>query len=75
MIYVDTNAMVAYINPKDSLHSTAKEYLAMFAGKKLVTSMLSVVELYSVFSRIMKLDDAELEALVEFTLRKCGVSV
>ena len=44
-------------------------------GAKRVISQLVILELYSVFSRVMSISDVELEALVNYTIRKCGVEV
>ncbi len=75
MIYVDTNVIVAYVNENDPLHETAARLLDKLKDKKLVASRLVVVELYAVYSRVMKVSDVELEALVEYSLEKTGVSV
>ncbi len=41
----------------------------------MVTSQLAVVELYSIFSQVMNVSDIELEALVNYVIRKCGIEV
>lgn len=73
MIYVDTNVLVACINPRDKLHGRAVSLLSRYSGEELVVSQLVVLELYSVFSRVLGVDDVELEALVNHTIRKCSV--
>ena len=76
MIYVDTNVLVSYVNPRDSLHTVARDYVSRFRDRyRLVVSPLTIVELFSVYSRKMDLSDVELEALVEYTIRSVGVSV
>ena len=73
MIYVDTNVLIAYINPKDKLHENAKALLTRYSRDKLVISQITILELYSVFSRVMSISDVELEALVNYTVKKCNV--
>ncbi len=73
MIYVDTNVLVSFINPSDPLHKRASELLS--GHDELVVSKFVVVELYSVYSRTMSLSDIELEAIVQYTLRKANVQV
>ncbi len=68
---VDANELVSLINPRDSLHERA--YKLLTECNELVASKLVVVELYSVYSRTMRLGDVEVEALVRYTLRKAGV--
>ena len=75
MIYLDTNVLIAYINPKDRLHNKALSLISKFNRKKTVISQLVLLELYSVFSRVMNISNIELEALVNYTLRKCNVEV
>ncbi len=70
MIYVDTNVLISYINIKDPLHEKAVQVIS--ENRSLVTSIISRVELYSVFSRTMEISDLELEALVEYTFEKTG---
>ena len=43
--------------------------------EELVVSIITRVELYSVYSRVMKISDIELEALVLYTLEKTGVTI
>jgi len=75
LIYLDTNVLVAYINPKDKLHDRAVPLITKYRESGLVISQLVVVELHSVFSRTMNISDAELEALVNYTVKKCGAEV
>ena len=75
MIYVDTNVLIAHINPKDPLHEKALELISKYEKHRLVASQITTLELYSVFSRTMNLSDVELEALVKYTIRKCNVDV
>ncbi len=70
MIYVDTNVLISYINIKDPLHEKAVKVIS--ENRNLVTSIITQVELYSVFSRTMEISDLELEALVEYTFEKTG---
>ncbi|MCD6196046.1 MAG: type II toxin-antitoxin system VapC family toxin [Staphylothermus sp.] len=72
MSYVDTNVLIAYINSDDALHNDAVELLDKILRDKYVSD-LSIVELYSVFSRTMDLSDIEINALVKYTLRKTSV--
>ena len=71
MIYIDTNVLVSFINPKDSLHKKAVKLLSKL--NETVISELTIIELYSVYSRTMNLSEEEIEALVEYTLRVTGV--
>ncbi|MEM1645244.1 MAG: PIN domain-containing protein [Ignisphaera sp.] len=68
--YIDTSLVIALVNEKDPNHSIA---LKMYPkeGKKVI-SKLVLAELYSVYSRRIKVSDEELEALVNYTLSKCG---
>jgi len=72
MSYIDTNILIAYVNSDDALHNDAVELLSKISGDKYVSD-LTIVELYSVFSRTMDLSDIEINALVKYTLRKTGV--
>ena len=69
MIYIDTNVIVSFINDSDSLHGAAKQLLDLI-GEERVVSQLVMVELYSVFSRVLGINGAELDALVEYSLVK-----
>ncbi|MET1159475.1 MAG: PIN domain-containing protein [Thermoprotei archaeon] len=73
MIYVDTSVLISYINPEDTLHDKASKYIEKYRTYKLVVSDLTVIELYSVYSRTIDVSDVELNALVRYTLRKIGV--
>jgi len=73
LIYVDTNVLIAYINPREKLHSKAHDLLLKYRSDVLAVSQLVILELYSVFSRVMGVSDVEVEALVNYTLNKCGV--
>ena len=75
MIYLDTNILIAYINPKDKLHNRAITLISGYQENEIVISQLVVLELYSVYSRIMNLSDIELEALVNYTIKKCKVKI
>ncbi len=74
MIYLDTSVMISYVNERDPLHGRSVEAIGGLRGTR-VASGLTVVELASVFSRVTGAADEELEALVEYTLRRCGVDV
>ena len=69
MSYIDTNILIAYVNSDDALHNDAVELLSKISGDKYVSD-LTIVELYSLFSRPMDLSDIEINALVKYTLRK-----
>ncbi len=69
MIYLDTNVLVAYINPRDKLHDKAVNLLSQHRDEDFAVSQLVILELYSVFSRVMGLSDDELEALVNYTIK------
>jgi len=75
LIYLDTNILIAYINPKDKLHDKAVSLVSRYQENEIVISQLVVLELYSVYSRIMNLSDIELEALVNYTIEKCKVKI
>ncbi len=75
MIYVDTNILIAYINPKDSLHDRSVRLIEEYRDKNLIISELVLVELYSVFSRTMKLSNTEIKALARYTVKKTGVRI
>jgi len=75
LIYLDTNILIAYINPKDKLHNRAISLISRYQESEIVISQLVVLELYSVYSRIMNLSDIELEALVNYTIKKCKVKI
>lgn len=72
MSYIDTSVLISYVNPDDSLHDKAVKLIDGFHEKKLVSD-LTIIELYSVFSRTMNLSNIEIEALVKYTLRKTNV--
>ncbi|MCD6301101.1 MAG: type II toxin-antitoxin system VapC family toxin [Staphylothermus sp.] len=72
MSYIDTNVLIAYINPNDALHNSAIELLSKIEGDRYVSD-LTIIELYSVFSRAMDLKDIEIDALVKYTIRETGV--
>ena len=72
MSYIDTNVLIAYINSDDALHNYAVELLSKISEDKYVSD-LTIVELYSVFSRTMDLSDIEINALVKYALRKTNV--
>ena len=74
MIYLDTSVMVSYVNERDPLHGRSVEAIEWLGGTR-VASRLTAVELTSVFSRVTGAAGEELEALVEYTLRRCGVDV
>ena len=75
MIYLDTNVIVSYVNRRDPLHDRAIGLVEGLRGRGLVASQLVVVELFSVYSRVLRLSDVELEALVEYSLWVTGVEV
>ena len=75
MIYLDTNVLVAYINPKDRLHDRAVSLITKYRKDEMIISQLVMLELYSVFSRVMDVGDVELEASVNYTIRKCNTRV
>ncbi|MHC1601265.1 MAG: type II toxin-antitoxin system VapC family toxin [Candidatus Nezhaarchaeales archaeon] len=69
MIYLDTNVLIAYINPRDKLHDKAINLLSQHRDEDFAVSQLVILELYSVFSRVMELSDDELEALVNYAIK------
>ena len=71
--YIDTSLAVALVNDGDPNHELA---LSIFPkeGEKLV-SKLVLIELYSVYSRRLNVSDEELEAIVNYTIHKCGCKV
>jgi len=69
MSYIDTDVLIAYIDSDDALYNDAIELLSKISGDKYVSD-LTIVKLYSVFSRTMNLSDIEINALVKYTLRK-----
>ncbi len=73
MTYIDTNVIVSYINERDFLHERARTLLSTL--KKRTISKLVILELYSVFSRVSKVDGIELEALVEYSLESTNVEL
>ena len=73
MIYVDTNVLVAYVNNRDEMHDRAVALISSHRGEDLVVSQLVILELYSTFGRVMDVSDIELEALVKYVIRVCGV--
>ena len=75
MIYVDTNVLIAYINPRDELHGRASTLLTEYDYEELIISQLVVLELYTVFSRVMNISNAELEALVNYTIKKSNTKL
>ncbi len=72
MSYIDTNVLISYINPNDALHSDAVKLLNRISKDKFVSD-LTIIELYSVFSRTMNLSDVDIKALVKYTLRRTNV--
>ncbi len=75
MIYIDTCVIVAYINPRDPLHERSARALSKAPVDERVCSQVTVLELFSVLSRALSVSDEELEAAVEYSLRKTGASV
>ena len=71
--YIDNSIIIALINEKDPNHEKA---IANYPkdGENVI-SKLVVTELYSVFSRTLKLSEEELNALVDYALEKCGCKV
>ena len=71
--YIDTSLAIALANEKDPNHEMA---IKMYPkdGKKVVNKLV-LAELYSVYSRRMKVSDEELEALVNYTLNKCKCEI
>lgn len=74
MIYLDTSVMVSYVNKRDPLHDRAVESVEG-AGQAGIVSRLTAVELASVFGRVTGAAGEELEALVEYALRRCGADL
>ncbi len=78
--YVDTNVVVARYKPRDELYDAAKR---LFEGRtfNFYVSSLSMVELYSVLSRVkVRVDVPSLAAealntLVAFIVRDCRLKV
>ncbi|ACP37994.1 type II toxin-antitoxin system VapC family toxin [Saccharolobus islandicus] len=73
--YIDTSLLVALVNEKDHNHETALKIVPKEGRDEKVISKLVIVELYSVYSRRMSVSEEELEALVNYTLTKCGCKV
>ena len=71
--YIDTSLAIALANEKDPNHEMSIKIYSK-DGKKVV-SKLVLAELYSVYSRRMKVSDEELEALVNYTLNKCKCEI
>ncbi|BDC18848.1 PIN domain-containing protein [Acidianus sp. HS-5] len=67
--YIDTSLVLALVNEKDPNHNMAIKIYPK-DGERIV-SKLVLVELYSVYSRRVKISNEELEALVNYTLSKC----
>lgn len=67
--------MIAYINPRDKLHDRALYIIDRCCRDKLIISQIVVLELYSIFSRVMSISDVGLEALVNYTIKRCGVNI
>ena len=77
--YVDTSVIVARYKPSDRLHADS-ERLFRRESFKFYVSSLTLVELYSVFSRMNQLEhplvgDDALSTLVAFTIRDCRLRV
>ena len=72
MIYLDTNVIVSYVNPRDPLHGAARRLIESLRSRGLVVSQLVPLELSSVYSRTMRLTSLEIEALVEYSLSVTG---
>lgn len=75
MIYVDTNILISYINNRDPLHVKAINTINKYNNAELIASIITQIELYSVYSRVMNISDIELDALVLYTLEKTRVSI
>jgi predicted nucleic acid-binding protein len=66
--YIDSSIIIALINEKDPNHEKA---IANYPKDgEMVISKLVVTELYSVFSRTLKLSEEELNALVDYALMR-----
>ncbi|WP_244403940.1 type II toxin-antitoxin system VapC family toxin [Pyrolobus fumarii] len=72
---MDTNVVVSYVNRRDPLHEAAERLVARLRSRGLVASQLVVLELFAVYSRVMKVNDIELEAIVEYSLATLGARV
>jgi len=71
--YIDTSLVVALANDRDPNHEVALSILPK--GGEKVISKLVLMELYSVYSRRLNVSDEELEAIVNYTVHRCGCKV
>lgn len=78
--YVDTSVIVARYKPADPLHREA-EKLLQGKGARLYVSPVSLLELYSVLSRVRDelesplLEEPILETLITFIVQDCKLSI
>ncbi|AAK41908.1 type II toxin-antitoxin system VapC family toxin [Saccharolobus solfataricus] len=71
--YIDTSLAIALVNEKDPNHEVALKTYPN-DGKKVISKIV-LAEMYSVYSRKLNLTDEELEAIVNYTLSKCGCEI
>lgn len=74
-VYLDTNIIVSYVNPRDSLHAEARRLVEETRRLGHIVSPLVETELFSVYSRTTGLEGEELEALVLYSLEEVGARV
>jgi predicted nucleic acid-binding protein len=75
--YVDTSVIVARYKPDDPLHE-ASENLFKLSEAVLYISPLTIVELYSVLSRVridVSLEKLTLHSLIRFIIKDCRLQV
>ncbi|BBD72747.1 hypothetical protein HS1genome_1136 [Sulfodiicoccus acidiphilus] len=68
--YIDTSLAVALVYERDPNHERAVKVYPK-DGERVISTLV-LAELYSVYSRRMNISDEELEALVNYTVIKCG---
>ncbi|AAY79739.1 type II toxin-antitoxin system VapC family toxin [Sulfolobus acidocaldarius] len=66
--YIDTSVLIAYVNEKDPNHELSLMVVPK-EGERIISDIVEL-ELYSVFSRTLKLSEEELDALVNYTVLK-----
>ncbi|AHC50821.1 twitching motility protein PilT [Sulfolobus acidocaldarius SUSAZ] len=66
--YIDTSALIALVNEKDPNHELSLMVIPK-EGERIISDIVEL-ELYSAFSRTLKLSEEELDALVNYTVLK-----
>jgi predicted nucleic acid-binding protein len=72
MNYIDTNVIISYLNRNDINHSKALNLLKQVGY--MVTSQIGILELRSVLSRTLNLNENEIEAYIGY-LPEIGIKV